>query len=196
MWHFQTVQTFFQGTERKYFAVIHPDSSVQVASIPNMNLVNNMLSTARLQDNQTRLDIDIIQKDSGKTENSPWLTRTDWKRMFMGRDMKSLVDQTSKEIRGDNAAKSVSQGTYRVIEKCIESIRDLDRRGWNEIRFWLRSTEKGKCHSKPFHKELKDLKTYVNVWVELILFCLRTFESEESGAEFLPKQVNARHNLQ
>jgi hypothetical protein len=196
MWVQQAIQTFFQGTERKYFAVTVSQPSIDTTGTSNINIVNNMLSIARLKDHQAPLDIDIIQNDSGKTENSPWLTRTDWKKMFKGRDMKSLVDQASKDTGEDNTMKSISQGIHRVIEKCIESIRDLDRRGWNEIRFWLRSTEKGKGHSKPFHKEMTDLKKYADVWVGLILFCLRTFESQESGAEFLPKQVNALFNLQ
>jgi hypothetical protein len=195
IWVSQPVQTFFPSTQRKYFPVIPPESRVQGPNTSNIDLVNELLSTARIQDNQTQLNIDIIQNDSGKTENSPWLTRTNWKRMFKGRNMKSLVNQANKDTEEDNTMKSVSQSIHRVIEKCIESIRDLDRRGWNEIRFWLRSTEKGKSHSKPFHKELTDLKKYVDIWVELILFCLRTFESVESGAEFLPNQVNALHNL-
>ena len=107
MWVTQPVQTFFPGTNRKYFPVTCSKSSPTNTNVSKFDLVNNMLSTARLQDNQPQLDIDIIQKDSGKTEKSPWLTRTDWKRMFENRDMKSLIDQTSKETTGDDAMKSV-----------------------------------------------------------------------------------------
>jgi len=195
IWTSQPVQTFFAGYYRKYFLVTPSTSIIRNPNL-KVDLINNMLSIARVKDDEAQLNIDTIQNDAGKTENSPWLTRTDWKRMFKGRDMKSLVNQASKDTGEDNTMKSISRGIHRVIEKCIESIRDLDRRGWNEIRFWLRSTEKGKCHSKPFHKELTDLKKYADAWVGLILFCLRTFESEESGAEFLPKQVNALINLQ
>ena len=71
-----------------------------------------MLSIARIKDHQAQVNIDIIQNDCGKTENSPWLIRTDWKRMFNRQNMKSLVDQISKDTRGDNAMKAVNQGIH------------------------------------------------------------------------------------
>src|SRR5947199_7175148 len=77
-----------------------------------------------------------------------------------------------------------------MIERCLDGVRDLDIRGWNEIRFWLRSHEKGKPNAKPFHKYYAKSMAYSDIWVQLILFCWRTFEQGDMGAEFLQGQRN------
>jgi hypothetical protein len=153
-----------------------------------MNLLNQMLESAKLKDEELRLERDVVKEDRGKTENSPWLGRTDWKSMFLGRDMKRLVGFTNKDVVLEPELQLVKDSVHRVIEKGLEGVKDLDVRGWNEIRFWLRSHEKDKPHGKPFRKYYVKVKDYADVWMQLILFCWRTFELEDSGAEFLPKQ--------
>jgi hypothetical protein len=153
-----------------------------------MKLLNQMLESAKLKDKELRLEKDIVKEDKGKTENSPWLGRTDWKSMFLGRDMKRLVGFTDKDVGLEPELQLVKDSVHRVIEKGLEGVKDLDVRGWNEIRFWLRSHENDKPHGKPFRKYYVKVKDYADVWMQLILFCWRTFELEESGAEFLPKQ--------
>jgi uncharacterized radical SAM superfamily protein len=154
-----------------------------------------MLESAKVKDRELDLERDSVKEDKGRTENSPWLARTAWKEMFEGKDMKTLVSYVSKEMRGDDMMESVRKSVHGVIDMCMESVRDLDRRGWNEIRFWLRSTEKGRSHSKPFWKYYDDLKSYADIWSQLILFCLHIFEMKESEVEFLLKQVDHLHKL-
>jgi hypothetical protein len=154
-----------------------------------MNLLNQMLESAKLKDKEAQLARDIIKEESGKTENSPWLERTDWKRMFpVGRDMKRLIGFTNKDVASEPELERVKASVHRVIENCLDSVKDLDDRGWNELRFWLRSHQKDKAHEKPFRKYYVKIKDYANVWMQLILFCWRTFELPDSGAEFLPDQ--------
>ena len=74
------MQTFFQNRDTKYFAVI--ESNPPPNNSDKMNLLNQMLESAKLKDKEAQLERDIIREESGKTENSPWLDRTDWKRMF------------------------------------------------------------------------------------------------------------------
>ena len=147
-----------------------------------------MLESAKLKDKELQLERDMMKEDKGKTENSPWLGRTDWKEMFLGRDMKRLVGFTNKDIASEPELQSVKDSVHRVIEKGLESVRDLDTRGWNEVRFWLRSHQREKPHGKPFRKHYVKTKDYSNVWMQLILFCWRTFELKDSGAEFLSEQ--------
>src|SRR5205814_4899023 len=185
-WESQTIQTFFPNTDTKFFAVT-------VANPPptnsdKMNLLNQMLESAKLKDKELRLEKDIVREDKGKTENSPWLGRTDWKEMFLGRDMKRLVGFTNKDVALEPQLQLVKNSVHRVIENCLKGIGDLDTRGWNEIRFWLRSHQKEKPHGKPFRKHYVKVKDYANVWMQLILFCWRIFELKDSGAVFLPKQ--------
>src|SRR5208282_5560275 len=114
--------------------------------------LNQILESAKLKDEELRLEKDIVKKDKGKMENSPWLDKTDWKSMFLGRDMKRLVGFINKDIALEPELQLVKHSVHRVIEKGLEGVRDLHIRGWNEIRFWLRSHEKDKPHEKPFRK--------------------------------------------
>ena len=80
-WKSQTIQTFFQSIDVKYFVVI--DKSSSSSNSNKMNLLNQMLKSIKLKDKELRLERDIVKEDKGKTENSPWLRRTDWKSMFL-----------------------------------------------------------------------------------------------------------------
>ncbi len=112
----------------------------------------------------------------------------DWKSMFLGRDMKCLVGFANKDVALEPELELVKNSVLPVIENCLEGVRDLDNQGWNEIQFWLRSHQKDKPHGKAFRKYYEKSKDYANVWMQLILFCWRTFELKDSDAEFLPEQ--------
>ena len=163
------IQTFFQGMDVKYFAVTvaNPPPS----NSDKMNLLNQMLESAKLKDKELLLERDIVKEDKGKTENSPWLGRTDWKEMFLGWDMKCLVGFIDKDVALEPELELVKNSVHRVMENGLEGVRDLDTRGWNEIRFWLRSHQRDKPDGKPFRKYYIKTKNYANVWMQLILFC-------------------------
>jgi hypothetical protein len=122
-----------------------------------------MLESAKLKDKEARLERDIVREDKGKTENSSWLGRTDWKLMFLGQDMRRLVGFANKDIDLEPELQLIKDSVHRVIEKSLEGVKDLDARGWNEIRFWLRSHQKDKPDGKPFRKYY--IKDYANVWM-------------------------------
>jgi hypothetical protein len=64
---------------------------------------------------------------------------------------------------------------------------DCDRRGWNMIRFWLNSVERGTPDTKPFRDHFQDdtRVRYAKLWLRLILFCLRTLDDEQKyGVQF------------
>ena len=193
LWESQTIQTFFPNIDTDYFAVIVKRPPSSICDITNV--LDEMLKRAKVKDAELCMERDVVKEDKGRTENSPWLARTGWKEMFEGKNMKTLMDHASKETRGDDMMESVRKSVHRVIDTCMESVRNLDIRGWSEIRFWLRSTEKEKAHSKPFRKYYANLKSYADIWSQLILFCLRIFEMKECEQEFLPKQVGYLHNL-
>src|SRR5438046_9591586 len=150
-WKSQMIQTFFQGREVKYFAitVANPPPS----NSDKMNLLNKMLESAKLKDKELNLERDIVKEDKGKTENSPWLGRTDWKSMFLGRDMKCLVGFIDKDVALEPELELVKNSVHRVMENGLEGGRDLDSRGWNEMRCGLRSDKKAKQDGRPFRKE-------------------------------------------
>ena len=92
-----------------------------------------MLELAKLKDKELCLERDIVKEDKGKTENSPWLGRMDWKEMFLGQDMKCLVGFINKDVALEPELELIKSSVHRVIEKGLEGVKDLDTRGWNEI---------------------------------------------------------------
>ena len=49
--------------------------------------------------------------------------------------MKRLVGFINKDIALEPELQLVKDSVHRVIEKGLEDVKDLDARGWNEIRF-------------------------------------------------------------
>ena len=66
-WKSQTVQTFFQSIDVKYFAVINKDSSSSNSN--KMNLLNQMLKSIKFKDKELRLKRDIIKENKEKMKN-------------------------------------------------------------------------------------------------------------------------------
>ena len=94
-----------------------------------------MLESAKLKDKELCSERDIVKEDKEKTENSPWLERTDWKEMFLEQDMKRLIGFINKDVALEPELELVKNSVHRVIENDLKGVRDLDTRGWNEIRF-------------------------------------------------------------
>jgi len=66
-WKSQTIQTFFQDIDVKYFTVI--DNKSYPTNSEKTNLLNQMLESAKLKDKELRLERNIVKEDMGKTEN-------------------------------------------------------------------------------------------------------------------------------
>jgi predicted Zn-dependent peptidase len=64
------IQTFFRGTDIKYFAIIDNNPSPP-SNIEKMKLLNQILESAKLKDKELYLERNIVKEDKGKTENSP-----------------------------------------------------------------------------------------------------------------------------
>jgi hypothetical protein len=92
--------------------------------------------------------MDVVEKDKGRGENSPWLVRTGWKRMFVGKDMKNLTSYVNIEDGLEPELIEVRKSVERMIDSCMASVEDLDMQGWNKIRFWLMSYAEGQPHEK------------------------------------------------
>src|SRR4030095_14276150 len=92
------------------------------------------------------------------------------------------------DVGTESELEIVKTSVSRMIKNCLESVQDLDIRGWNEIRFWLRSHERYSPSTRPFRKYYVQLEKYSKIWTQLILFCWRTFERDDTGVEFLKEQ--------
>jgi hypothetical protein len=128
--------------------------------------------TREVDEERAKLD-DVVEKDERRGENSPWFVRTGWKRLFAGKDMGDLTSYVNIDDLLEPELIVVKKSVERVIDHCTRSVLDLEVRGWNEIRFWLRSHVEGQPHEKPLRKPATELNKYKKVWTRLIMFCWR-----------------------
>lgn len=82
--------------EGGYFAVTINNSPLNKSD--KMDLLNQILEWAKFKDKELWLERSTMEEDEGKTKNSPWLERTEWKMMFVGQDMKDPINFTNKDI--------------------------------------------------------------------------------------------------
>jgi hypothetical protein len=168
MWRQQGLQTFYISTDRKYFRVKTKDMEPAVQS-----MVASILTKAKVDDDVSAKAKGNIKGNEGRGENSPWLERTGWKRMFAGKDMENLASHVNVDVGLEVELIEVKESVNRMIDYCMASVHDLDTRGWNEIKFRLRSHQDGRPHEKPFRRPATELDKYKKVWTRLILFCWR-----------------------
>src|SRR5215510_896003 len=104
------IQTFFPNKYCKYFPVSVDDSVFTEEQISAG--IKQLLDKAKIKEQQRERD--MITNEPGKTENSPWLTRTDWKHMFMNQNMKILYELTRMETCAGSELALVKASVPRV----------------------------------------------------------------------------------
>jgi len=139
----------------------------------------------------------IIAAEASRVERTPWLNRAGWLRMFVGRDMKILSEVISEKVTEGENLEILGLSVNRAIRRCLASVVDCDKRGWELIRFWLQSTEAGKANKKPFRLHYDHTTVAINAqnWVKYLYFCIRTLDMEESGVEFTINQRQCLNEL-
>ena len=106
----------FVQSNIKYFPV-RTTSSNPVTSNQLNRLISDMLTAAKQCDEDRHLERHRIHNDES-TKDTPWLNRTGWKRMFVDRDMKTLVEKTSETLGdGEEPLKELSAIIVDMIEE-------------------------------------------------------------------------------
>ena len=62
-----------------------------LSGVDPISIMNYTLDEAKFKDNEPLQNIHVVCLDEGKAELGPWLTRTEWKDTFQGKDMSELV---------------------------------------------------------------------------------------------------------
>ena len=113
-----------------------------------------------------------------KVDQTPWIRTTRWPKMFVGRDMKALVEGI-KAPKEDAFLETIWRSVLRILkERCMHGIVDCNERGWRKLLFWLASVDATKPEKKPFSEyfDAATLKDYSHIWAGLIILCLRGLE--------------------
>jgi hypothetical protein len=193
MWKTQPVQTFFQGTNQVFFPVQSTSRFMSKSTVSAS--LKRVLEAAKADDGNASIRDNVIRSNPNvRTERSPWLNRTEWLEMFLDKDIKVLVDHASAITR-DPIEQAIAASVKRVIDDSLAGVKDLRKRGWGIIRFWLRSVTADKPHSKPFRMYYSDLRRYISYWTRLMLFCRRTHKIED-GVQLDTEQAEILQRLE
>src|SRR5271169_6729557 len=177
MWNTVSLQTFFPGTSRIFFPVQNPSRFVSKSAVSAS--LKRVLEAAKVDDGNASIRDNVIRSNPNvRTERSPWLNRMEWLEMFLDKDIKALADHASVIAR-DPIEQAMIAGIKRVMDHSLAGIKDLQKHGWGIIRFWLHSMDAEETHEKPFQMYYSDLRSYINYWTRLMLFCQRTKEIED-----------------
>ena len=168
--------------------------SIVSNSAVSMSL-KRVLEAAKVDDGNALIRDNVIRSNPNvRTERNRWLNQTEWLEMFLDKDIKILMDHASGIIR-DPIEQGIVASVKRVIDDSLAGVKDLQKRGWGRIRFWLRSVAGDKPHTKPFRMYYSDLRRYISYWTRLMLFCRRTYKIED-GVQLDIKQAGILQRLE
>jgi hypothetical protein len=167
MWIGHDVQSIFPGPSSPYFPV---RAAPLVENAELDAVLQQALAQASLDDiEETRRNNNVVQEANDRTD--PWTNRGGWLDRLAGRDYGELYALTSAKSEDDEGFTFLQKSIPRLIERCLEGVRDLDKRGWDLLRFWLNSSEIDKADTKPFqvHYSGGTLARYSEYWLRFML---------------------------
>ena len=189
MWIDADVQTVFKSRALKYFPV-RTTPLLENAEIDAQ--LQQALTQASIDDEEETRRNNTIVPETANERVTPWLNRGGWLDMLAGKEMAELYPLTSARSTIDEGFEFLRKSIDSLIRGCLEGVRDLDRRGWGILRFWLNSTQMDKPDAKPFQLNYNDgtVARYSECWLRFILFTLRTFNTDtgENGVKYTDKQ--------
>ena len=103
--------------------------------------------------------------DQSAVVRTPWLARVGWIEQFAGMDMDLLCSMIEKpSATNEDWLKQVWDDTGAMLQWCFEGLRDLHRRQWERISFWLSSPSKSDAGKSPMNIYLRagTVDTYSN----------------------------------
>jgi hypothetical protein len=116
MWTDQKLQTVSINTGLKYFRVRCKDNTI---NSDDDQMIERLLQRAKERENDSINRDELIKEKEGPGEESPWLARTGWKRMFMGRNMQEMVKYTVTEQGWSSRGSGRDRAFSRSKLKCI-----------------------------------------------------------------------------
>jgi len=196
MWAVCDIQTVFKNEWIKYF----PVRTMPLLENAEFDAVlQQALAQATLDDKEEERRNNTIVPESTNERVDPWMHRGGWLDMLAGKEMGELYPLTSARNIEEPGFEFLQKSIPRYIKQCLEGVKDLDKRGWGILRFWLNSTVLDKADTKPFQLNYHDgtLARYSEYWLRFILFMLRTFNTEtgENGVKYSPDQCKVLGEL-
>jgi hypothetical protein len=186
-------QQFFSGVGRHFFQV---QQTNQVAADQLPTDENQLLQLVYRQLDQKEKIIQekrqIIRDSEDVTEVSPWLERTQWIRHLEGQDKATMVQLVRPAVqRGDDEElelQEVEKSVKRLVEKARQTI--LQKKVSTFTLHRVQSFHASQDAQKPFHVNmgLDTIERYRRVWMQLLVYILRTADSDSRLYQLTRKQ--------
>ena len=184
------VQTWFIADRVKYFQITpvpkpsHEDSASIVIS--EMSLIEDLIASQESKEEKMYKEMMTLSQEQRLIDHNPWLARAKFIDTLSGYNTLDLASHSYLPNDQEHKLKLVSDATQQMLEHCIESVKDLTRRDWSTILFWINSAEPGKAASKPFsvnHKKAT-IDRYLTLWKRFICLCFRSFTNDGQVSPF------------
>ncbi|KAH0553155.1 hypothetical protein GP486_006660 [Trichoglossum hirsutum] len=120
----------------------------------------------------------LVRDAEDATEVSPWLERTQWIRHLERQDKASMIQLIKPAQVNEMELKEVEKSLKRLVEKARQTI--LQRKISTFMLHRLESFHSGQDAAKPFHvnMNLQTIERYQRVWSQLLMYVLRTADSD------------------
>jgi hypothetical protein len=198
MWMEHDVQSIFKGPSSPYF----PVRTTPLLGEPEIDdFVQQALEAADLNDVEESRRKNIIVPETRSERATPWTNRAGYLRVLAGKTITELYPLTSARVdmETEPQLEHIQRSVPTLIARCLEGVRDLEKRGWEVILFWLNSTKIGTSIDQPFqlYYDPQTVPRYSEYWLRFILFALRTFELNpgDNDVKYTTAQSQALYDL-
>jgi hypothetical protein len=130
----------------------------------------------------------IVRDAEDITEVSPWLERTQWIRHLEGQDKATMAQLVKPAQDNELKLQAIEKSFERLVKKAQQTI--VQKKVSTFILHRVESFQVGEDSQKPFHVNLvtHTIEQYQRVWRQLLVYVLRTADSELWLYELTPTQ--------
>ena len=149
-------------------------------STPIQTMMKKLLDAAKEVDEKYQRELNHVQDNHPLVTLTPFHRRTEWLEKFKNKDMDKLVGITKKPDKEEYLLSQAWMRTKPLITKCFDGVKDLHRRNWHAIPFWLASAQPLQQESIPFRRYFQSdvVEKYAEIWQRYIIFCLLVYGSD------------------
>ena len=172
-----STQTWFISDKIKLFQVTPcvPDNASNAPS--QQSMIEDLLASQETKEREIIDEMMTLSQDQKVVDYSPWMARAKFVSTLAGHNALFLAEYTKSPEDNKTHLKLVWDSTGQMLEHCLDSVKDLMKRDWTTICFWMNGSEAGKPGTKPFsaiHRQSTTDK-YFALWKRFICFCIRSF---------------------
>jgi hypothetical protein len=102
--------------------------------------------------------------------------------------MNIIVGKSKKSTKEEGTLQVVWTSIMRLMNYCMDGVKDCGERNWSLIGFWLNSSEAEEADGKPFgvDNDPSTVRQYAEYWGRFMCYCLQMLNEEEGcGIQFL-----------